>query len=497
MLAIDQILIVVSLLLLLGILASKLSSRLGIPSLLLFLLIGMLAGSEGLGGIPFDDARVAQFLGVVALALILFAGGFETDWAATSSVFWKGLSLSTIGVLCTAVLVGLFVAATLEVSTVEGLLLGSIVASTDAAAVFAVLRSRGVGLKGRNRPLLEFESGSNDPMAVLLTVGFIRLLTDPAMTPLDLVPIFLLQLAVGGAVGYASGKLSLLLLNRVRLETEGLYPVMTLAICLGTYSVASLLQGSGFLAVFLTGIVLGNGDLVHKRSLIRFHDGVAWLMQITMFLTLGLLVYPSRLLPIADVGLLISVFLMFVARPVSVFVSLLASKTTVRNKILISWVGLRGATPIILATFPLIAGIKQAELYFNIVFFIVITSVLLQGTTLNWIAKKLRLQAPISARSEYPLEFVPTKRTRSDLVEVPIPPDSPAAHRQVVELRLPKSALIVLISRNENILIPRGATVLEPGDRLLVLADKEDLDKVRRILNPGPSPPEGSEEGAD
>lgn len=493
MLPIEQIIIGVSVLLLIAVLASKASSRLGVPSLLLFLLVGMLAGSEGPGGIPFDDARLAQTLGVIALVFILFAGGLDTDWASVSGVLWKALSLSTVGVLITAVLVGWFASLVLGVPWLEGLLLGSIVSSTDAAAVFAILRSRGAALKGRTRPLLELESGSNDPMAVFLTLALIRLLTQPGETVSDLVLMFLLQMVLGFGMGYAMGKAAILLLNRLKLETEGLYPVLTLAWALLTYGFSSYIGGNGFLAVYLAGIVMGNGDFIHKRSLIRFHDGLAWLMQIAMFLTLGLLVFPSRVVPVISVGLLISFFLMFVARPLSVFLSLAFAKMGLRHRLMISWVGLRGAVPIILATFPLVAGIPDADLYFNVVFFIVLTSVLLQGTSLPLVANWLGLKAPLAAKRQYPLEFVTGRKTGSDLVEVAIPETSPVIGKQVVDLQLPKSALIVLLTRNEDFLVPRGGTVLQAGDRLLVLAEKEHFSELRSLFNPAATTIEAEE----
>lgn len=479
--------IVASVLLLVAILASKASSRLGVPALLLFLLVGMLAGSEGPGGIPFDDAGLTQALGVVALAFILFAGGLDTDWASVSAVRWQGLSLSTVGVLLTATLVGWFATLVMGLSWLQGLLLGSIVSSTDAAAVFSVLRSRSVSLKGKIRPLLELESGSNDPMSVFLTLAFIRLLTQPGSSVLDLALLFPLQMGLGFALGYGIGKAAIAVLNRLRLESEGLYPVLTLALVLLTYALTSLLKGSGFLAVYTAGIVMGNGDFIHKRSLMRFHDGLAWLMQIAMFLVLGLLVYPSRLLPVAGVALLFSSFLMFVARPASVFISLALARMRFRQKLMISWVGLRGAVPIVLATFPLVAGIPNAELYFNVVFFTVLTSVLLQGTSIPLVAEWLGLRAPSAAKREYPLEFVPTRRTRSDMIEVAVPESSPAIGKQIVDLRLPKSALVVLLSRNDDFLVPRGGTTLLAGDTMLVLADKDEIDEVRARVAPAPT----------
>ena len=475
---------VVSLLLLAGVLASKASSRSGVPSLILFLAIGMIAGSEGPGGIPFDDFVAAQALGVVALALILFFGGLETDWRSTSGVLWRGLSLSTLGVVVTALTVGWFASFVLDVSFLEGLLLGAIVSSTDAAAVFSVLRSRGASLKGRLKPLLEFESGSNDPMAVFLTLGVIRLLQDPTASVWGLALGFVIQMALGAGIGYVAGRFSLFLINRIRLETEGLYPVLTLSLALLTYGLTSLLGGNGFLAVYLAGIVLGNHDFIHKRSLLRFHDAVAWLMQIVMFLSLGLLVFPSHLVPVAGSALLISFFLMFVARPVGVVLSLAAANVRRRHLLMISWVGLRGAVPIILGTFPLLYGIERAETIFNIVFFIVLTSVLLQGTTLAAVAGWLGVRAPLTAKRRNPFEIVPTQKTESEFVELTVSAASPAVGKQIVDLHLPKSVLIVMLTRGDAYMTPRGATILQEGDDLLVLADRHSVSMLYDLFDP-------------
>jgi cell volume regulation protein A len=476
-----------AILLMAGIVASRVSSRLGVPALLLFLLIGMFAGSEGPGGIPFDDPTAAQFVGVIALAFILFAGGMDTDRRTISAVMWQGLSLSTLGVLLTALAVGWAATFVFGVSFLEGMLLGAIVSSTDAAAVFSVLRSQRIGLKGTTKPLLELESGSNDPMAVFLTTGMISLLTGASDGLLALVPMFFQQMIVGAAAGLFCGRGAVLLINLLRLESEGLYPVFTIATVLLTYGATSLLGGNGFLAVYLAGIAMGNAEFIHKRSIMRFHDGIAWLMQMVMFLVLGLLVFPSRLLPVADVSLVMALYLVVVARPLAVMISLAVARLRFRQKVLVSWVGLRGAVPIVLATFPYLAGIPQAELYFNVVFFIVLTSVLIQGTTITKAARLLRLDKPLPARRQYPIEFAPTTKTDSDLVEVGVPDGSPVIGRRIMDLRLPRSALIVLIGRSDGFLAPNGSTALERGDTLLVLADKSDIPRVRAVVGEIPA----------
>ena len=312
----------ISLLLLVSVLASKASEWMGVPALLIFLVIGMLSGSEGPGGIWFDNIALAQMVGTLALAYILFSGGMDTDWKVVKPVLRPAGLLATVGVLLTAVLVSVVAVVFLGFSWMEGLLLGSVMSSTDAAAVFSILRSRSIRLKGRLQPLLELESGSNDPMAVFLTVITIRLILTPAMAWWDAIPNFLWQMVMGAVMGIVFGKLFIYLINKTRLEYEGLYPVLTLALVLFAYGVTDVIGGNGFLTVYVAGVYLGNKSFLHKRSLMRFHNGIAWLMQIAVFLTLGLLVFPSHLVPVFGSGLLLASFLMFVGRPVAVFVSL-------------------------------------------------------------------------------------------------------------------------------------------------------------------------------
>ncbi len=481
---IEQILLGVALLLLLSIVASKASGRLGVPALVIFMIIGMLSGSEGPGKIYFDNFAQAQSLGVLALALILFAGGLDTQWKEVRPVLGQSLILSTLGVLMTAGLVGWFASTALGISLLEGLLLGSIVSSTDAAAVFSVMRSRSVSLKGNLKPLLELESGSNDPMAVFLTVGIIGLLSKPGGTMLDLIPAFFMQMSIGAVAGYLLGRLAILLINKINLEYEGLYPVLTLAYVLFGYAATTLIGGNGFLAVYIVGLVMANYAFIHKRSIVRFHDGLAWLMQIAMFVALGLLVFPSQLLPVLGAGLMVSVFLMFVARPVSVFVLSHFTKMTVPEKAMVSWVGLRGSVPIILATFPLLAGIPNAHTIFNLVFFIVMTSVILQGTSIPIVSKWLGVYKPLEEKVAYPLEFNPMGDLKSDLVEIAVAPTSMAVGKPIVALGIPAGALIVMLRRNQDFIVPNGATVLQAGDTMLMLAQKEDLPEVERIVAP-------------
>jgi cell volume regulation protein A len=396
-------------------------------------------------------------------------------------VIGHGLALSTLGVLITALLMGTFAALALGFPWLEGLLLGAVVSSTDAAAVFAVLRSRSVRLRSPLEPLLELESGSNDPMAVFLTMGLVRLMTSPSLPPAELLLMFVQQMALGALLGYVGGRATTFVVNHLRLSYEGLYPVLMLACALLTYGLTASLGGNGFLAVYLAGIVIGNRDFVHKKSLLRFHDGLAWLMQIAMFLSLGLLVFPSRLPAVVGDGLLASLFLMFVARPLSVFLTLWWARLGWRELTMIGWVGLRGAVPIILATFPLLARIPHADTIFNLVFFIVLSSVLLQGTSLPRVSRWLGVAAPEVVRHRYPLEFVPEVSVNSQLIEVVIPPEAPVVGRSILQLGLPPGALILLIGRGGENLVPNGGTVLEADDRLLVLAEKEAIPAVRSL----------------
>jgi cell volume regulation protein A len=478
----DYLLLGAAILLLLSIISSKASGRLGVPALLLFLVIGMLAGSEGLGGIEFSDAYMAQSLGVVALIFILFSGGLDTNWVRVRPVLPHGLVLATVGVLLTALIVGAFATVVLGFAWRESLLFGAIVSSTDAAAVFAIMRSRGVSLKGSLEPLIELESGSNDPMAIFLTTAMVGLLTNPTASVLELIPMFFVQMIAGAAAGFVLGRGIVYVINKLHLEYDGLYPVLSIALVLLVYGLTTLIGGNGFLAVYLAGLVMGNTDVIHRRSLMRFHDGLAWLMQIVMFLTLGLLVFPSRVFSVAGIGLLFSAFLILIARPVSVYLSLLPFRLNLRKSTMVGWVGLRGAVPIILATFPLLAGVPQAETIFNLVFFIVLTSVLIQGSTIPLVARWLRVAAPLRLRRRSPLEFESTNSIRGELVEIELAAGSPAAGRRIVELGLPKGALLVLIGRGEGFFVPSGGTALESGDTLYLLADKETLGQVKRLL---------------
>jgi potassium/hydrogen antiporter len=477
----EPMIIVAAALLLTGALLSKTSSRFGVPSLLLFLFLGMVAGSEGLLGIEFDDFELASQVGVIALAFILFSGGLSTDWSRIRPVIAPGAALATVGVALSAGLLGALAALILGLELVEGMLLGAIIASTDAAAVFSIMRSRGLGVEGRLKPLLELESGSNDPAAVFLTVGIIGLIQADGPGVLGLSGVFVLQMGLGIVVGWVAARLGVWVINTVRLDYDGLYPVMTVAFVLLVFEGTAWIGGSGFLAAYVAGLTFANSDLLHKRSLTHFHDAIAWLMQIAMFVILGLLVFPSDLGPVAIQALAVALFLMFVARPLAVVITALPFRMPMRHIGFVSWVGLRGATPVILATLPVVEGIEGADTIFNVVFFVVLTSVLIQGSTIPLAARMLGVDAPDDPKG-YWIEAALAGDSGHDLHELVVPRDSPADGVAVVGLHLPADSLIVLIQRGGEVVVPQGRTELFVGDRLLVMADEGTLPEVRSII---------------
>lgn len=476
---IDRILLAASILMGVSLVMARTAGRLGVPALVLFLLVGMLAGSDGPGGIEFDDPWLARFLGTGALAIILFAGGLDTDWKHVRPVLWPAVTLATVGVAATAVLVGLFARWALGWDLLDGMLVGSVISSTDAAAVFMVLRSRKVALRGKLAPLLELESGSNDPMAILLTTFFVQLLTHPQSDPARMAGPFAAQMALGGVMGYGLGRAGVWLLRRMHFEQEALYPLLSIAIAGFIYSLVATAGGSGFLAVYVAGLVIGNSNLGYRRFLIRFNATMAWLAQIVMFVTLGLLVFPHQLVQVAGVGMAVTAFLMFVARPVATVPLAMIFGMDWREALLVAWVGLRGAVPIILATLPRVAGVASAQLVFNVVFFVVVVSCLVQGASVPYVARWLGVAAQERERRRPPIELIPHEAMDSDLMEVLVPPESPLAGRPVAQLGLPRETLIVMVGRNGRYRVPTGSTTVQGGDLLLLLGPPAVLEEVR------------------
>jgi len=411
-----------------------------------------------------------------------------TNWDSVRPILERGLVLSILGVLLTDLVLGIFVWSISDFTFYDSMLLGSIVSSTDAAAVFSILRSRSLALKANLRPTLELESGSNDPMAYVLTISFLSLVINQDQSFVTVIPLFFKQMIIGGIAGFVFGKLSKVIINNIKLGFEGLYPVLVIALMFITFSATDSMGGNGFLAIYICGVFLGNQNLIHKRTILRMFDGLAWLMQIVLFLTLGLLVFPSQIVPHLGMGLLISMFLILVARPVSVFISLALFKMKLRSKLFISWVGLRGAVPIVFATYPLLAGIEKANMIFNLVFFISVTSVLIQGTTLGVVAKWLHVALPEKVKRLTATDLLLSENPKAEMQEILIGPDCPAVDKKIVELGFPKNAIIAMIKRDDSYITPNGSTVIETDDTLIVLADRASIfEQVYRALDTKPA----------
>ncbi|QDS94753.1 K(+)/H(+) antiporter NhaP [Roseimaritima multifibrata] len=479
---IETLILLTGVLLLLGIVSNKFSARLGVPVLFLFLVVGMLAGSEGIGGIEFEDYSLANGIGTIALCLILFDGGLRTPYSSLRAAWKPAGVLATVGVFLTALVTGLAASAILKVSILEGLLLGSIVGSTDASVVFSVLRSGGVNIRPRLANTLEVESGSNDPMAIFLTVGLIQVLTGAVPVGIGLAGLFFNQIVVGSIVGVGVGYCGAWMLQNVRLEAAGLYPVMATALGLFSFGVTAALGGSGFLAVYLTGIVIGNRRPVFHRGILIFHDAVAWICQILMFIALGILSFPSRLLDVAGPALLISVVLIFVARPLAVFLCAAPFRFAFRELTFLSWVGLKGAVPITLATFPMLAGLENASLMFDVVFFVVLVSALVQGWTLPTVARYLKLEVPSRSKPAVTLEISSLANVEGDIVDYYVEEDSGAAGIMLKDLALPEGVVIALIVRDEQTIPPQGRTRLNVGDHAIVILRPKVRAMVDRVF---------------
>ncbi|MBU1618396.1 MAG: potassium/proton antiporter [Gammaproteobacteria bacterium] len=483
MFVIDQIILLAAILIIFGIVSSKLSARLGLPVLVLFLMVGMLAGEDGPGGIVFDNAEIAHALGSLALAIILFDGGLQTPMISVRQV-WKPASvLATFGVLVTAIITGVAAAYILDLSLFYGLLIGAIVGSTDAAAVFSLLRNAGIHINPRLKATLEIESATNDPMAIFLTVGLLEVLVKGLEPGTGLLMLFVQQMGIGSVVGLAAGWLSVRIINRIHLTTSGLYPVMVAAFGLLAFGVAANLGGSGFLAIFIAGVVIGNSRFVFQRSTFLFHDGLAWLGQIIMFVILGLLINPSTLLDVWFEGLLIALVLTLLARPLSVLPVLKLFGFSMREITLVSWVGLRGSVPIILAIYPLMYGLPGAELIFSVVFFVVLISATVQGSTLPLMARALGLTEPAPATPAATLEITALGDVDADIVEYQLGDSSRASGRRLSQMALPDGTVVAMITRGNEVIPPRGSTFLLAGDHLFIVMKPEVRDFVDLVCS--------------
>jgi potassium/hydrogen antiporter len=471
-------------LLALGIGATLLAGRLRVPGLVLFLVLGMAIGSDGLGLIDFgaseSDVELARTIGIIALSLILFEGGLAAGWGEIRPVLRGALPLASAGTLVTAAITGLLAHLLLDLSVLEGLLLGSVIASTDSAAIFSVLR--GSSIKRKLARTLEAESGFNDPIAVLLVIGFIEWIEAPDYGLADMALLMFEQLTIGTLTGLAIGAAAVAAFRRVQFSTTGLYPVASIATAALAFGLADTLGGSGFLAVYLAGLALGGARIPGRRTIDDFHAGVAWVAQIALFFTLGLLVFPSELSEIVVDGLLLAVALTLVARPVATFLSTSLFGYSPREMTLLSWSGLRGALPVVFATFPVIEGIPQAERFFNLVFFVVITSALVQGATINPLARRLRLTSRAEAVPPPVMEVGTIRRLGAEVLEFPVGADDALVGRLINELGLPRDALVNVIVREDEALLPRGSTEVAAGDRLHILVREKARVDVEALF---------------
>ena len=476
----ENILLVGSILLFVSIIVGKTGYRFGVPALLLFLVVGMLFGSDGLG-LQFHNAKEAQFIGMVALSIILFSGGMDTKFTEIKPILSPGIVLSTFGVLLTALFTGLFIWwlsgmswTNIPLPLITSLLLASTMSSTDSASVFAILRSQKMNLKHNLRPMLELESGSNDPMAYMLTVVLIQLIQSSGMGASQIAFSFVIQFVVGAAAGYLLGKLAILMLNRLNIDNQSLYPILLLSFVFFTFSITDLMKGNGYLAVYIAGMMVGNNKIMHRKEIYTFMDGLTWLFQIIMFLCLGLLVNPHEMLEVAVVALLIGVFMIVIGRPLSVFLCLLpfGKRINMKSRLFVSWVGLRGAVPIIFATYPVVAGVPGADVIFNIVFFITILSLVIQGTTVSKAARIMGLSTPMEKTgNDFGVEL--PEDIDSDLRDVTVTREMLDTKGDTLkDMNLPQGTLVMIVKRNNEYLIPNGTLKLHVGDKLLLISEK-------------------------
>ena len=484
----ENILLSGSILLFISIVVSKTGYRFGVPTLLLFLVVGMVFGTDGYG-LEFNDTGEAQFIGMVALSIILFSGGMDTKYTEIKPIAIPGIVLSTFGVLLTAIFTGLFIFflsgmswTNIYLPLTTSLLLAATMSSTDSASVFAILRSQKMNLKENLRPMLELESGSNDPMAFMLTIVLIQFIESSGMGAGQITLSFITQFVVGGVSGYIFGKLLILIINKINLGNSSLYPILVVAFVFFIFAITDAFKGNGYLAVYIAGILVGNNRIMYRKEIASFMDGFSWLFQIIMFLTLGLLVNPHELLAIAPVAILIGIFMILVGRPLSVFLCLAPfRKISLRAKTFVSWVGLRGAVPIIFATYPVIHNVPGANIIFNIVFFITILSLVIQGTSISFVAKLLHLSTPLEDdKNQFGIEL--PEELNTHLFEITVNVNMLRHGNTLKEMSIPHGTLVMIIKRDEQFLIPNGSLVLHVGDILLLISEQEKLTTDQAAL---------------
>lgn len=463
-----KLMIVCALVLLMCITSTKILYKFGVPILLIFIVFGMLFGSDGVVGIYFNDYQLVSKVSTIALIFIMFYGGFGTNWSMAKPVSIQAIFMSTLGVVFTAILTGVFCFFVFKTTLLEGLLIGSIVGSTDAASVFAILRSQRLNLKGSIASMLELESGSNDPFAYMLTVIILGLIAGGGYG--NIIPMILKQVIVGIVVSVVLSKLSIHLLRHAKFEIEGFYPIFITAIAVLSYSVSEYFSGNGYLSVYITGIIIGNSKIPHKKSMFQFFDSISWIMQITLFFLLGLLAFPSKIPSVMVKGISISIFMILVARPVAIFSILYCFKIPIKEKIFISWVGIRGAASIVFAIFAETYGVEINNDIFHIIFFIALFSVAVQGTFIPILAQKLDLidndESVLKTFNDYKQD----KSTR--LIELTVDEYNIMANKTIMDSDIPEDILIVMIKRNGDVFVPNGSTKILPGDILVLSGNK-------------------------
>ena len=472
-----ELMIISGLVLIICITSTKVLYKFGVPMLLIFIGLGMLFGSDGLVGIYFDNYEITSKLCSLALVFIMFYGGFGTNWKAAKEVAFPSILMSSLGVIMTAILTGLFCNLVIKTTLLEGLLIGAIIGSTDAASVFAILRAQKLNLKGSIASLLELESGSNDPIAYMITLIILTMLkSSDGITLGIIISIIAKQIIFGLAIGYLIAKVTIYILKHSNFEIDGFYTIFVTAVAILSYSVCELLGGNGYLSVYITGILIGNSNIPRKKSMFHFFDGISWIMQIALFFTLGLLSFPSKLTHVTSTAISISVFMILIARPLSTFVILSPFKFTVKEKLFISWVGLRGAASVVFAIFAVTYGVNIENDIFHIIFFMALFSVAIQGTLIPKFANLLDLVDNNIEHSVLKTFTDYTGEINTDLLEFTITEDSEFIDRMIMDADIPKEILIVMIKRGDKVIVPKGCTIIKKGDILVLSGNNiEDL----------------------
>lgn len=470
--------LIISIILIVACLSSKIMYKLGLPTLITFIGIGIFLGVDGPGNISFNDAELAKEISTFALIFIMFFGGFGLNWKKAKSIAISASVLATLGVVVTAFIIGIFVHFVFGLGILESMLLGSIVSSTDAASVFSILNTHKLNLKKNMSHLLEMESGSNDPISYMLTLIFISLILNQQIN----VPLAIFtQISLGLILGLVIGKLSVIIFNKINLEIDGLYSILLVGFVIFSFSFSEFVGGNGFLSVYVTGIILGNQKIVHRFSMVKYFDGLTWLMQIVLFLTLGLLSTPTQLYSVIGPGIIVSIFLIIVARPLAVFILLMFTKYDIKDKLIISIAGIRGAASIVFATYALSYNLAAANWIFNIVFVVALSSIIVQGLLFIPLAKKFDLveDEELSLTKFYD----ESGKISADILEIQIESNAEVVGKSIMDMDIPDNILVVMISRNNKVITPKGGTIIKENDKIIFAGDKEELLKLQVLIH--------------